>query len=113
MPDVLAASTIVVLPTFYKEGLPKVLLEAAAEGRALIATDIPGCREIVRNGVNGFLIPVRDAVALADRVAELLASPGMRARFGAASRQMAVNEFSEERVVADIVGLYDSLLVPA
>lgn len=110
MPAVLAASTIVVLPTFYKEGLPKVLLEAAAVGRALVATDIPGCREIVRDGVNGYLIPVRDALTLADRVQALVADGALRARFAAASRRIAVEEFSEQRVVGDTLRLYDALL---
>lgn len=110
MPEVLASSAIVVLPTFYKEGLPKVLLEAAAAGRPLVATDIPGCREIVRHGVNGFLIPTRDPAALTQRVEELLAAPALRQRFGAASRRIAVEEFSEGRVVSEIVGVYDELL---
>jgi glycosyltransferase involved in cell wall biosynthesis len=110
MPEVLAASTVVALPTFYKEGLPKVLLEAAACARPLVATDIPGCREIVRPGVNGVLIPPRDPAALAGALRGLLADAAARARMGSASRRIAEAEFSDRLVVEQTLALYAELL---
>jgi glycosyltransferase involved in cell wall biosynthesis len=110
MHDVLAQAAVVVLPSFYKEGLPKVLLEAAASGKPLVATDIPGCREIVRPGVNGILIPPRDVPALTAAVERLLAAPGLRASLGAASRALAEAEFTEARVVGQTLAIYRELL---
>ena len=110
MHDVLAQAAVVALPTFYKEGLPKVLLEAAASGKPLVATDIPGCREIVRPDVNGILIPPRDVPALTAALARLLAAPELRARLGAASRAVAEAEFTEARVVGQTLAIYRELL---
>jgi glycosyltransferase involved in cell wall biosynthesis len=75
------------------EGLPRSLLEAAAMGLPLVAADAPGCREIVEDGVNGFLVPVGDAAALAEKIELLLDQPALRRQFGAASREKAVREF--------------------
>jgi glycosyltransferase involved in cell wall biosynthesis len=110
MHHVLAQAAVVTLPSFYKEGLPKVLLEAAAAGKPLVATDIPGCREIVLPGRNGELIPPRDAPALAAAVGALLDSPALRARYGAAGRALAEAEFTEARVVAQTLAVYRELL---
>jgi glycosyltransferase involved in cell wall biosynthesis len=110
MPEVFAEASLVALPTHYKEGLPKALLEAAACGRALIATDIPGCREIVRHGINGLLVPPQDAPALADAIASLLSCPAERARYGVASRRIAETEFAEPIVVDQTLALYGELL---
>ena len=91
----------VVLPTFYPEGTPRALLEAAAMGKPIIATDVPGCRAIVDDGVNGFLCAPRDAEALAAAMVRFLAlSPQARAEMGAASRAKAVAEF-DERIIID------------
>jgi len=109
MPQVLREASIVALPS-YHEGLPRVLLEAAASGRPLVATDIPGCREIIRGGHNGFLVPPRDPVALADALAKLLHDPGMRARMGQAGRSMVVMEFSDEQVIDETMQLYNEVL---
>jgi glycosyltransferase involved in cell wall biosynthesis len=100
---------LVVLPS-YREGLPKVLLEAAASARATVAADVPGCREIVRHGVNGLLVPPRDDAALARAIRVLLRSPGLRERFGRAGREIAVAEFAEEIVVEQTLNLYRELL---
>jgi glycosyltransferase involved in cell wall biosynthesis len=100
---------IAVLPS-RREGLPKSLLEAAACGRPIVATDVPGCREIARPGVNALLVPADDAVALADAIERLAGDADMRKRFGAASRAMAENEFSVHRIGAEIVALYGKLL---
>jgi glycosyltransferase involved in cell wall biosynthesis len=107
--DLMAVADVVVLPS-YREGIPRVLIEAAAMGRPLVATDVPGCREVVRNGVNGFLVPARDAVALAEAIESLLKNPKLRAEFGAASRRLAEERFSDQRVVGCILDLYRALL---
>lgn len=112
MAEVLAQASLVVLPSYYKEGLPKVLLEAAASGRAMIASDIPGCREIVLPGRTGVLIPPRDPGALAVEVERLLADPALRARYGAAARALAESEFTEQHVVRQTLDLYRELLGP-
>jgi glycosyltransferase involved in cell wall biosynthesis len=102
------AAHIAVLPS-RREGLPKSLLEAAACGRPIVATNVPGCREIARAGVNALLVPPDNAEALADAIDRLAQDADLRARFGAASRQMVEDEFSAAQVGRDIVTLYDSL----
>ncbi|MCW5691167.1 MAG: glycosyltransferase family 4 protein [Pseudolabrys sp.] len=104
-----AQAHVGVLPS-RREGLPKSLLEAAACGRALIATDVPGCREIARQDVNALLVPVDDPEALATAIETLMNDPERRRRFAAASRKMAVEEFSSDRVGREIVELYRRLL---
>ncbi len=99
IPYVLAASSVVVLPS-YHEGLPKSLIEAAAAGRPIVATDIPGCREIVKHEVNGLLVPVQDSTALAEAIARLLDSPELRREYGEAGRWICLREF-DEKIVAD------------
>jgi len=93
-----------------REGLPKSLLEAAACGRPIIATDVPGCREIARNDLNALLIPVDNAEALAHAIERLMKESTLRARFGAASRKIAVSEYSSERIGGEIVALYVRML---
>ena len=88
-----ARAHIAVLPS-RREGLPKSLLEAAACGRPMIATDVPGCREVVHPGETGVLVPVDDERALADAIEALAASQELRARYGAAARRLAVERFS-------------------
>ncbi|TVR97799.1 MAG: glycosyltransferase family 1 protein [Rhodospirillales bacterium] len=109
IPAIWSGSTVAVLPS-YREGLPKALLEAGAAGRPLIATDVPGCRELVRDGVDGILVPPRDPEALADAIETLLDSAELRARFGASARQRAVTEFSEEVIAAQTLDVYRTLL---
>jgi glycosyltransferase involved in cell wall biosynthesis len=110
MPGVFGQSHIVCLPSSYGEGVPKVLIEAAACGRAIVTTNTPGCREIVRHGENGLLIPVRDSKALADALRTLIENPDMRARMGARGREIAVAEFSEEKVIEQTLFVYGELL---
>lgn len=105
MPQVLAQSHIVCLPS-YREGLPKSLLEAASCGRPIVTTDVPGCREVVRDGDNGFLVEARNSTALADVLAKLLAAPELRQRMGRRGRERAMDEFSQERIVAQVLALY-------
>jgi glycosyltransferase involved in cell wall biosynthesis len=99
---------IAVLPS-YREGLPKALLEAAACGRPLVATDVPGCREIARDGVNALLVPPRDAPALVSAIEKLALDAPLRARFALAGREIVVNEYAESIVVNETLALYRSL----
>lgn len=103
------AAHIAVLPS-RREGLPKSLLEAAACGRPIVATDVPGCREIARPDLNALLVPPDDAPALADAIGRLAADAELRARFGAAGRRLVEAEFSAARIGAQIVALYNRLV---
>jgi glycosyltransferase involved in cell wall biosynthesis len=107
--EVWKAAHIAVLPS-RREGLPKSLLEAAACGRPIVATDVPGCREIARRDVNALLVPPDDAEALADAIGRLASDAGLRRRFGEAGRRLVESEFSAERVGREIVALYDRLI---
>jgi len=109
MPAVLSQGHVIVLPS-YREGMPLVLAEAAACGRACIAADVPGCREIVRHGETGWLVPVRDAAALARAMESALTDPDELARRGAAGRRLAEAEFSRARVIEQTLALYDAKL---
>jgi glycosyltransferase involved in cell wall biosynthesis len=109
MAETLALATIVVLPS-YREGLPKVLLEAAACGKPLIAADVPGCRDIVTPGVNGILVPARDPAALAKAIDSLLGDSSLRIAMGVAGREAVVRGFSVERIAGQTVDLYRELL---
>ena len=102
----LAGSHIACLPS-YREGLPKSLLEAMAAGLSCVATDVPGCRCLVYHGETGLLVPPRDAAALADALALLIADPALRARMGAAGRQRAVREFADPIICAATLAVYD------
>ena len=112
MPAVFARSHVVCLPSGYGEGVPRVLIEAAASARPIVASDIPGCREIARDGENALLTPPGDAAALADALARLFADPALRARLGAAGRRIAEGEFSAEEVGRRTLALYEDLLGP-
>ncbi len=106
--DLYAASHIAVLPS-YREGLPKSLIEAAACGRAVVTTDVPGCRDAIEPGKTGVLVPVRDAQALAEAIARLASDPAGRQAMGAAGRALAEREFDIEKVARTHVALYDEL----
>lgn len=108
MPALLRSVDIVTLPS-YREGLPKGLIEAGASGCALIATDVPGCREVVEHQVDGLRVPVRDGVALADAIERLVRDAGLRARLGAAARAKAIARFDERSVVAETMAVYREL----
>jgi glycosyltransferase involved in cell wall biosynthesis len=111
MPDVFRQSQVIVLPTFYREGVPKVLVEAAASGRPIVTTDIPGCRDIVRHGVNGLLVPPRDPVTLAVAVKSLIDDPPKRQCMGARGRDHALRGFAIGGVIDRTLSLYRELLV--
>lgn len=109
MPGVYAAASVVVQPTRYREGVPRVLMEAAACARPLVASDMPGCREIVRPGVNGELVPPGSA-DLADVLTRLLQDRDLRARYGAAGRRIAEEEFESNTVTNRFVSVHEGLL---
>ncbi|MDA1101388.1 MAG: glycosyltransferase family 4 protein [Proteobacteria bacterium] len=109
MPKVMAESQIVCLPSKYGEGVPKVLLEAAAAGRPVVATDTPGCREVVADGVEGILVPAGNSVALASELRRLIESPGMRKAMGMAARDRAERAFGVAEVVCRTLEIYHEL----
>lgn len=110
IPAILAASDIFVLPSFYREGIPRVLLEAASMGLPIITTDSPGCNEVVANQVNGLLVPMRDSNALADAILGLASNAEMRHRFGLESRQRAVERFDLSKTANCIRSIYRELI---
>jgi glycosyltransferase involved in cell wall biosynthesis len=109
MPQVLEAAQVVVLPS-YREGLPKVLIEAAACGRAVVTTDVPGCRDAIEPGITGVLVPVRDAAALADAMEALINDPVRCEVMGAAGRLLAEKAFDVRQVVAAHLQIYQELI---
>ena len=109
IPEQLAACHVACLPS-YREGAPLSLIEAAAAGRPIVTTDVPGCREIVRDGDNGFLVPARDAAALAQAVETLVQDPGLRRRMGIRSRERAIAEWSRAHVASATLEVYAAQL---
>lgn len=105
-----ARAAIALLPSSYGEGVPKALIEAAACARPLIAADVPGCREVVRPGATGLLVPPRDIDALAAAIAALAADPARRRALGEAARECVLRDFAEPVVVRDTLALYHALM---
>ncbi len=101
---------IAVLPSYYREGIPRSLLEAAACGCPIVTTEMPGCRDVVRHGINGLLVPPRDPVAIADALEQLIKDPEMRQLMGREGRKLVEEEFTEERVVKQTLDLYLELV---
>jgi len=96
----IASAHAFVLPSFYREGLPRTILEALATGRPVITTDMPGCRDPIRHGVNGLLVPPRDASALADAMEAMIANPQRVTAMAGAARQTAVDVYDVDKVNA-------------
>lgn len=109
MPALLRSVDIVALPS-YREGLPKGLIEAGASGCALIATDVPGCREVVEHEADGLRVPVRDGIALADAIERLVRDAPLRTRLAAAARAKAIARFDERSVIARTLDVYRELV---
>jgi len=109
MPQVYRECHIVCLPS-YREGLPRVLIEAAASGRAIVTTDVPGCREVVSHGENGWLVPPRNSAALATALREALNNPERRAAYAASGRRKVEAHFTAEAVIARTLAIYEELL---
>jgi len=110
MPALLAEVSLVALPTYYGEGVPRILIEAAAAGRPIVASDILPCRAVVDDGVNGIVVPPRDPVALAAAITALADDPDRRRRMGAAGRRKAEAEFDQRHVIAATLDLYATAL---
>lgn len=111
IPTILAATDIFVLPSAYREGIPRVLLEAASMRLPIITTNSPGCNEVVEDSVNGFLVPSYNPVALCAALSRLIKDPKMRQRFGEISRQRAVERFDLSVVAEQTRFVYQQLLV--
>jgi glycosyltransferase involved in cell wall biosynthesis len=109
IPAVWAESHIAVLPS-YREGMPKSLLEAAACGRPIVATDVPGCNELVRDGVSGILVPPRDWIKLADAIEKLAAMPALRANLGKGARAAVEDGLDEKTVVHRTLNVFKRAL---
>jgi glycosyltransferase involved in cell wall biosynthesis len=108
MESVYAQANIVCLPS-YREGVPKTLIEAAACGRPIITSNVPGCRDIVRQGENGLLVPPRNIPALVESLKLLMKSPNKRWAMGSRGRKIVEKEFSNELVVTQTLAVYSSL----
>ncbi|MBO9356465.1 glycosyltransferase [Bordetella petrii] len=106
--ELYAASHIAVLPS-YREGLPRSLIEAAACGRAVVTTDVPGCRDAIEPGQTGLLVPPRDAQALAEAIGRLAADATLRGQLGQAGRRLAEREFDIEDVCRRHLDIYRTL----
>jgi glycosyltransferase involved in cell wall biosynthesis len=110
MPILYSSCSIFTFPTMYGEGVPTVLLEASACSRPLIATDIPGCRDVVTHGINGLLVPPQDPQALANAIETLLADPERCAEMGKAGRQLALDKFSLDKIIDQTLMVYQKAL---
>jgi glycosyltransferase involved in cell wall biosynthesis len=110
MVAVLSEAHVACLPSYYREGVPRVLIEAAASGRPIVTTDAPGCREIVHHDQNGLLVPVRDSGALAVALRTLVEDPAMRLRMGLNGRALVAKEFNQEYVNGATLKVYRELL---
>jgi len=108
--EVYKSSDIVVLPSYYREGIPKALIEATAVGRPIITTAMPGCRECVINGYNGLLIPPKNIAELARAMLTLIQDNNMRLEFGVNSRKLAEQQFSIERVIQETFSIYKTIM---
>jgi glycosyltransferase involved in cell wall biosynthesis len=106
--ELYAASDIACLPS-WREGLPKGLIEAASCALPIVTTDVPGCREIVRDGVNGILVPVRSVEPLAAALRRLIEDPALRRRMGARGREIVAAEFSLRQVIDATLAVYEGL----
>jgi glycosyltransferase involved in cell wall biosynthesis len=105
-----AGSHAAILPTYYREGLPRALVEAMASGRPILTTDVPGCRELIRDGAEGFLVPPRDPAAMAAAIGRLAADRALAGRMGGAARRRFEEGYTVDRVIAQLTSVYRGLL---
>ena len=101
---------IFAFPSYYMEGLPKSLIEACAIGRPIVTTHNIGCKDVVADGVNGYLVPVKDSQALAEKIKLLIDHPDLRQQMGLASRKVAEQHFSLDTVIKDHLAIYQELI---
>ncbi len=107
--ELISVCDIFVLPS-YREGVPRTLLEAASMGKPIVTTDTPGCREVVDDGFNGFLVPLKNSIILAEKIERLIKDDKLRERFGYNSREKALKEFDIEIVVNKYIKVYEEIL---
>ena len=107
--ELLKSCHIVAFPSYYKEGLPKSLIEATAVGRPIVTTNSIGCKETVIDGYNGYLIPIKDSDTLAERLKILFEDEGLRQNMGRNSRMLAEKDFSIENVIQKHLEIYNQL----
>jgi N,N'-diacetylbacillosaminyl-diphospho-undecaprenol alpha-1,3-N-acetylgalactosaminyltransferase len=105
----LALCDIFILPS-YREGIPRTLLEAASMGKPIITTNTIGCKEVVEDGKNGYLVPPKDIKALEEAIERLILDSNLRKNFGNYSREKAIREYDLEKIVIRYMDLYKSLL---
>lgn len=112
VPELMKTADIFCLPTYYREGLPRALVEASAAGCAIVTTDVPGCREVVVHGMNGLLVPPRDATSLADTLGFLLRNPVIVKKMGVESRRRFEQKFTTTSVLEAFNRCYGALDIP-
>jgi glycosyltransferase involved in cell wall biosynthesis len=110
MPQVLRETHIVCFPSTYGEGVPKILIEAAASGKPIVATDIPGCREVVRHEESGYLVPPGEHGALVNALAELIGDAAKRKAMGLRGRELFERTFAMDQVIAATLAVYREAL---
>ena len=111
VPGLLSISDLFAFPTYYREGIPRVLLEAASMGLPIVATHSPGCTDVVEHNTNGFLVPQQDIRAFSNAITTLLVDPSLRSRFGHVSRQRAVHKFDLSVIAQNTTSIYQHLLI--
>jgi len=110
MKSILEQCHIMAFPSYYREGIPKSLIDACAVGRPIVTTNSIGCKDVVDDGVNGFLIPVKDSKALAQKLRILIEDKALRVKMGKAAREKAEREFSIEKVIEKHLEIYNTIL---
>ena len=107
--SVLEQCHIMAFPSYYREGVPKSLIDACAVGRPIVTTDSIGCKDVVDDGVNGFLVPVKDSEALAEKLRILIEDKSLRVRMGKAAREKAEREFAIGKVIEKHLEIYNNI----
>lgn len=110
MVNLVSKASIVVLPTSYGEGVPRVLIEAASMEKPIITTNTSGCKDIVKDGYNGIIIPTASSDRLADAIIFLLNNPNIMKEYGKNGRKLVIKEFSEKIVIRDTIKVYQKIL---
>jgi glycosyltransferase involved in cell wall biosynthesis len=108
--ELLRATQILVFPSYYREGLPRVVIEAAACAVPTVGADVPGTRDAIEDGVTGFLVPPKDHRLLAERIGQLLDDEDLRVRMGSAARQKALREFDVDLITEKQLEVYKTVL---
>ena len=109
IPELISLADIAILPS-YREGYPRVLLEASSIGKPMIATNVPGCKDVIDHGSTGLLVPLNDPNKMADAIKSLIDSPDLRQQMGIAARNKAVTTFDDRKVVKQILTIYMSYI---